>query len=220
MSILKYCFLTLLSALLIDCDGGSQRPYYPPINRTPPQQQQSGHCFSVLMDLANPGHYEIFLSEAPQLFCGKTGGNWWVNKRVYGGTSACKNWTASPVVELTFDLQFTKVQRLQITPRGSGGFFSGNQGVPNIPIIFSANAVINPQNRNKGWSARIPPANSLTSGTVELYCRHCDFDKNRDMSIQIKYRDQEIGSFKINPKNTTSQCLSSTESPSHDAYSR
>lgn len=207
----KYFFFAILSALLINCGNSiPRRPYTP---RLPHQNTaQPGHCFSVLMNVADSRHYEIFLSEAPLPFCGKTGGKWLVNKQIYGGSLACDNWTAPPVIELTFDLQFTKLQKLQITPRGSGGFFTGNQGMPAIaPVLFPTNAVINPQNRDKGWSARIPPSNPLTSGLVELYCRHCDFNKNRDMSIELKYRDRELGSFKINPK-STSAC-SSAENP-------
>ena len=214
----KYFFLALLSALLINCGDSipyQNRPYIPrPHQQTPhTTTAQVGHCFSTFMSVENPRQYEIFLAEAPPLpFCGKTGGKWFLNKQIFGGSSACDNWTAPPVIELTFDLQFTKLQQLQITPRGSGGFFTGNQGMPAItPVLFPVNAIISPQNRDKGWSARIPPTSPLTSGLVELYCKHCDFDKNRDMSIELKYRDRELGSFKINPKSPNA--CSSAETP-------
>ena len=221
----KYYFYILLSAFLVDCGSGGRRITYPPSFHPSPRPHtnttQAGNCYYALMTVEDAGQYEHFLAETPVLpFCGKTGGRWFVNKQIFGGQSACKNWIASPTIELSFDLQFTRIQKLQINPRGSGSGFVGNQGTSGYPVLFQTNAVITPQNRNKGWTARIPPANTLSQGYIELYCRHCDFEKNADMSIQLKYRERHIGSFDINPKNTISRCPSSSSvaSPYPHAY--
>ena len=209
----KYCFYTLLLCLWMACGSetrGTPTPPLPPNNTN--VNQQPGQCFLNLMEVSHSPIYEIFLSETPQSICGKSGGRWFVNKQIYAGSSACKNWTASPTVEITFDLQFTKIQKLQITPRGSGGFFAGNYGAPAAPIVLRANVLISAQNKDKGWNAVIHPANTLSGGALELYCRNCDFNKNREMSIQLEYRGQKMGILRINPK-TTARCPAAGASP-------
>ena len=222
MSIFKYFFYTLLFALLMNCGSGGGQRYYPttPSPHTNTTTQQ-GQCYYALMTVEDANQYELFLSEAPPLpFCGKTGGSWFVNKQVYAGNSACKNWTASPSIEISFDLQFTRIQKLQINPRGSGGYWTGNRGTSNFPVIFPANSVLAPQNRDKGWSVRIPPANSMRGGIIELYCDYCDFSKNKDMSVTVKYRERPLGSFKINPKDTIARCQQSTTNATTHVHTR
>ena len=215
---LKYFFYLLLFILLLDCGNGSQRNSpYPRTPGTPnPNINQPGQCFHGYMKDIQSGNYELFLADSPQFGCGKTRGEWLVNKEIYGGSIACKNWTGTPNIEITFDLQFTRVQTLQITPRGSGGSFTGNYGQLGIPGIFHANAPINPQNEDEGWNATIRPTGYYTqTGNIELYCEHCDFSKNRDMSIEVLYRNRPIGTLLVNPQSTVAQCQPIT--PAHTA---
>ncbi len=209
----KYCFYILLLTLWTACGSEGRRSYTPYLPNNTNVNQQPGQCFLNYMNVDQSSTYELFLSQSPQTFCGKSGGNWFVHKEIYAGSSACKRWTGTPVVEITFDLQFTRIQKLQITARGSGGFFAGNQGALAPPIVLLPNAPISPQNKDKGWNAVIPPLSPLSGGALELYCRNCDFNKNRDMSIRWEYRDQKMGTLLINPK-TSSRCSSSSRTPS------
>ena len=102
----KYCFYTFLLTLFIACGNPSRRTYTPP-PRVTSNINQPGQCFLGLMEVSNKPIYEIFLAEAPH-FCRKTGGRWLVNKQIYEGFGACKNWTSFPTVGITFDLKFTK----------------------------------------------------------------------------------------------------------------
>lgn len=217
---LKYFFYLLLPLLLIDCNGRNQRTPYPPGTTGVPQPNlnRHGNCFYGYMKDINSGIYELFLADSHHFGCGKTGGQWLVNKQIHAGSSACKNWTGTPNVEITFDSQFTQILKLQITPRGSGGSFVGNSGQLGIPGVFPANAPINPQNEDRGWNAKIP-STGHTGGNIELYCRNCDFNENRDMSIQVLYRDQPVGTLLINPQSTITRCQS-TGTPPHHAYRR
>ena len=198
---IKYCFYILLSALFMNCGDGSRRTYTPPY--TPGQnlnRNLPGHCYYAQMNGIESKNYELLLAEAPQPFCGKTGGTWLVNKQIYLLDSACKNWTGIPVIQISFDLQFKKIQKFQINPRH-------NKGRLAPPVVFFANAMITPQNEDKGWGARIPPA-TYNGGIIDFYCPNCDFKENKDMTIRLEYRDRPIGSFKINPKQKIARCQS------------
>ncbi len=207
MFMFKYCFYILLLTLLIDCNNRSRTTGYP-FPGTSNTQEPPGQCFLGLMNMSevDSKNYETFLAEAPYFVCGKSGGKFFVNRRDFFFDSNCKNWTGAPNVALTFDLKFTKIQKLQITPR-----HQSRTTALAMPVIFRpTNALIHPQNEDKGWNARIPPVNSFTSGDIELYCKRCDFNKNEYMSIQLRYRDQPVGSFNINPKATIARCQSTT----------
>ena len=186
-----------------------------------PNINQHGNCFYGHMPDINSDIYEIFLADSPHFGCRKTGGQWFVNKQIHEGYGACKNWTGEPAVEITFDAQFTQILTLKILPRGSGGSFVGNSGTLGAPGVFPANAPINPQNEDRGWNAIIPSSTGYgyPGGSLELYCDNCDFNKDKNMSIKVLYRDQPIGTLLINPQSTVTRCQS-TGIPPHHAYRR
>jgi len=207
---LKYFFHLFLFILLINCDNGhlGHSPY-PQTPRPPnPNINQSGQCFYGYLEDIHHSNYEFLLADSPQITCGKTRGDWLINKEVYVGASACKNWTGIPNVEISFNMQFTSIQTLQITPRGNGGGIYKQQGIPGL---FRANAPISPQNEDKGWNAIIPMT-GYRGGKLELYCKKCDFNEDDFMSIEILYRDRPIGTLRVNPQSTLARCQSTTPS--------
>jgi len=211
----KYSFHFLLSFLLLNCDASNQTRPTPPV--TPPpsntNNNQPGKCFYGYMRDIESRNYELLLADSAKFNCGKTGGEWFVNKEIYGGSIACTNWTGVPNVEITFDMQFTKIQTLKITPRGSGGSFVGNSAQLGLPGVFPANAPINPQNEDRGWNASIPFTGVYT-GKIELYCRYCDFSENKNMSILVLYRQQPVGTLIVNPQSAIARCQAAgTPSP-------
>lgn len=207
----KYCFYILLLTLLIDCGngGGTYKAPNAPAGGT--INNQPGQCFYVLMDIAHAKNYELFLSEAPYVVCNKNGkvvGPGFVGVNFSLGTESSCNYLAqtTPYVQIAFDLQFTKIQKFQVHPRNI------NRMV-NAPVLFQTNAVIEPQNKDKGWGARITPANIYRGGYIDFYCEYCDFNEDRYMSIKVKYRGQELGSISLNPKSTIARCPSATTPP-------
>lgn len=212
---LKYFFYLFLFVLLINCGNGSRG--HSPYPRTPGpnpniNQLGPGQCFYGYMKDIHSSNYELLLADSSQFACGKTRGEWLVNKEIYGGASACKNWTGVPNVEISFDAQFTSIQTIQITPRGNGSSTYGQLGIPGL---FPANVPISPQNEDEGWNAIIPMAGH-TGGSLEFYCNNCDFNENDDMSIEILYRDRPVGTLLVNPQSTVTRCQSTT-SPAYPA---
>ena len=209
---LKYFFYLLLPILLIACGGSrNNSPYSPRTPRIPnPNINQPGQCFYGYMTNMNFKNYELLLAEAPYSVCGKS----WregLSGQFFAGPVACNHWAkVTPVIEISFDLQFTRIQQFQITPRNS-------RGITNAPVLFPANTVIEPQNEDKGWGARITPTGYKT-GNIEFYCRDCDFNENDDMSIKVLYRNRPIGTLLVNPQSTITRCQSTTSSAYPPSY--
>ena len=203
MDLLKF-LASITFMLLTHC--GDKKPTSPP---TPPVSVPviSTQCYGNHMSVENVDLYEDFLAEAlgGSVCCqtGKTLG-WWGYQLCSGNLSCKKIAGYAPLVLFNIEPGYKKIKKLSLVPRSVGNRL--------IPPIILGEVVMNPVNKNRGWSARfyVPlPIQGSTGADLELYCERCDFeDRDRPMEVEIRYRNQRIGAITVIPERpaTSQQC--------------
>ena len=181
---IKIFLLLFISSFLLSCGNNPPRQshLYSPNTPLAGQPASQGVTYRGLMTVTNKKEFSRFLENA-RTGCGT---------RWSYGSFDCDNWTANPVLTLTFSQDLKTVTSIQFLLGGSGGWFTGNKG-QRTPL-FLRGGPVRPINESQGWEVSVNVNNTTR---FILYCEFCDLREGdfEDLKVYRGSKDNEMGVF-------------------------